>query len=148
VEVLAFEVARTFFAGISAAAAAIQVWQRRRDAKAATETFDTTYERTRTSREAADAASELLSIIPEEVIRDLEGRADQCWRSYRNVLGGDYLPDEIDHATDSVQACVCRELRRIVKLNGSVPHRWGDQWRHYNCATHGQGKSTASAHSG
>jgi hypothetical protein len=144
-DVLAFEFARTLFAGISAAAAAVQVWQRRRDTRAARDAFDTSYERTLVSQEAAAAATELVAIIPLEVIRELEGRADNCWKGYRNVLGGDFLPDEIDRATDSVQACVCRELRRIERLNGSIPSRWTDQWRKYECATRGHRANAAFA---
>ena len=52
------------------------------------------------------------------------------------------LADEIDEATESVQCCVCRELGRIYKLNGSIPPRWMPQWEKYECGTRVQ---TASA---
>jgi hypothetical protein len=136
----AFEIAKTLFAGISAAAAAVQAWYRYRDAKLAAATFDTTYQQTLVSPETAAAADELAAIIPQEVIKDLEGRADQCWTGYRNVLGGDYLPDEVDKATESVQGCVCRELGRLYKLNASIPPRWQGQWKQYRCAERGQAK--------
>ena len=134
-EAIAFELAKTLFAGITAAAAAVQAWQRLRDAKAAAREFDRAFGASRASREAATAATELVAIIPQDVIRELEARADGCWTSYRKVLGGEYLPDEIDHATESVQSCVCRELSRIEKLTGSIPSRWRDQWRQYECIT-------------
>jgi hypothetical protein len=141
----ALELARTFFAGISAAAAAVQVWYRYRDAKEAAATFDGTYHDTLASPEATDAAKELVAIIPEDVIKDLETRADHCWTGYRKVLGGDFLPDEIDQATEAVQSCVCRELRRINRLSGLIPDRWKGQWQQYNCAARGQGAKSATA---
>lgn len=140
-----FELAKTLFAGISAAAAAAQAWYKHRDSKRAAATFDKTYEQVISSNEAASAATELVAIIPEDVIRDLEGRADNCWTGYRKVLGGDYLPDEVEHATDAVQGCVCRELRRIDKLNGSIPPRWKGQWQQYKCVTREQAAPVAVA---
>jgi hypothetical protein len=128
-----FELARTFFAGLSAANAAIQIWRTIRDKKAAAKEFDRVFEETQRSPQAEAAASELVAIIPPEVIEDLEARADSCWTGYRKVLGGDYLPDEVEKATVAVQACVCRELRRLKTLNGSIPPRWQPQWEKYNC---------------
>jgi len=58
------------------------------------------------------------------------------WTGYRQVLGGKYRPPEIDTATVSVQACVCRELNRIFVLSGSIPKRWHAQWDHYDCRKH------------
>ena len=125
-----------FFSGIRAAAAAFQVWQRIRDKDAAAKAFDETFRNTQKSREAHEAAQQLITIAPEGVIRDLEGRADECWTGYRRVLGGPYLPDEVDKATDAVQACVCRELTRIYKINGGhIPDRWKGQWDTYACST-------------
>jgi len=141
----AFELAKTLFAGISAAGTAVQTWLRLRDPARAAAEFDTTFDRSFASSETAAAASELVAIIPPEVIKELEARADKCWTGYRKVLGGDFLPDEVDHATASVQGCVCRELRRIKDLNGTIPSRWEGQWQKYDCATRGQAKSTASA---
>jgi len=129
-----FDLANALFAGISAVAAAVEAWISYRDRNKAAQAFDVTYRQTLSSPEAAAAAKELVSIIPEEVIKDLEARADTCWTGYRNVLGGPYLPDEVDKATVSVQACVCRELGRIHELNGSIPPRWQGQWDRYKCA--------------
>lgn len=128
------EIARTLFAGISAVAAAIQVWYRSRDKRKAAAEFDARYEKTLVSPEAKDAATELVAIIPEDVIADLEKRADSCWTGFRNVLDDlEYLPEQVDKATEAVQACVCRELGRIQKLNGSIPPRWLPQWQRYDC---------------
>src|SRR5215813_4404126 len=115
----ALEIAKALFAGISAASAAISAWRKSRNKEEAATVFDQTLAEVRDSSETREAAQELVTIIPHEVIADLEGRADKCWTNFREVLGGDYLPAEVDHATVSVAACVCRELRRIEQLNGS-----------------------------
>jgi len=112
------EIAALLFAGISAAMAAIQVWQNTRNKDSAAKEFDSVFHAVKDKPETIAAAQELVGIAPLEVIQDLERRADECWTGYRNVLGGKYLPEEIDKATVSVKACVCRELRRIYDLNG------------------------------
>ena len=132
-ENLFIEFAKLFFSGISAAAAAIGVWQKTRDNRKAADTFDQVFEEIKDSGEAEEAAEQLVKIIPGEVIKDLEARADKCWSGYRDVLDGDYLPIEIDQATVAVQACVCRELSRIKVLNGHIPERWTAQWDTYSC---------------
>ena len=130
---MSFDLANLFFAGISAVASAIQVWQFTRDKVKASLAFDETYTNTLASPESKEAAQQLVDVVPHEIVKDLEGRADKCWTRYRKVLGGDYLPDEIDEATDSVKGCVCRELRRIDELNGFIPDRWKSQWERFKC---------------
>lgn len=144
VDMLVIEIARLFFSGISAAASAIGVWQKSRDKKKAAETFDNKFNETKASKEAEVAALELVNIIPDDVIKDLEARADNCWTGFRKVLGGDFLPDEVDKATLSVKACVCRELKRIKELNGSIPERWKNQWDQYKCEGKGLSFSPAA----
>jgi hypothetical protein len=130
----ALEIAKTLFAGISAGGAAIDLWQRNRDKQKAAEAFDQTYTATRDSKQGEAAARDLADVIPPEVLTDLEARADLCWTGYRTVLGGKYLPDEVDRATDAVKACVCRELWRIHALNGTIPDLWKPQWHLYDCS--------------
>ena len=132
------EIAKILYAGISAVAAAIRVWRRSSDKRVAVPKaaaqFDEVYQATLASPEAIAAATELVAIIPEDVLRDLENRAQACWTLFRKALDPrEYLPDEIDNATEGVQACVCRELSRIRKLNGSIPDKWLPQWQRYDC---------------
>jgi hypothetical protein len=128
-----FEIASAFFAGISALADAVQLWTTFRDKRRAADTFDETFKRVLSSPQSRDAALELVAIVPEEVLADLEDRARRCWTRYQDVLRGPYLPAEVDEATESVQACVCRELKRIYQLNGDIPPRWRGQWTRYKC---------------
>jgi hypothetical protein len=101
----------------------------------AAQAFDKTFDESRAAPETQEAAKELVRIAPAAVIKDLEARAENCWVGYRKVLGGPFLPDEIDKATVSVRACVCRELRRIHDINGGkIPDKWCGQWVAYDCA--------------
>jgi hypothetical protein len=132
------EWASLLFAGISAALSAIQVWQASRNKEAAAKQFDETFNKAKGAPETHKAAEQLLTIAPPEVIKQLEGRAESCWTNYRTVLGGPYLPAEVDNATDAVKACVCRELVRIHDINGrEIPERWRGQWEAYACAAAG-----------
>ena len=129
----AFEAARLLFSGISAVGAAIGIWRGRRNQEEASKAFDEALAKTRDSAEAEQAAAELVNVMPEDVLKMMESRAELCWVGYKTVVDGKFLPDEIDRATDAVRACVCRELRRIYKLNGQIPPRWIPQWEKYGC---------------
>ena len=128
------EIAKTFFAGVSATASAFTSWHSYRNGKKAAEAFDESYNYHRTSEEGQLAAEQILKMVPPEVLKDLESRAARCWVGYRKTLDGGFLPDEIDEATEAVKQCVCRELRRIKSLTGTIPDRWKDQWYLYKCA--------------
>jgi hypothetical protein len=141
----ALEIAKALFAGISAAAAAIQVWYKSREKAGAAREFDQVYKKTLESPQAAVAATELVAIIPEEIIRQLETRARACWTGFRKVLDPrEFLPDEVDNATEAVQACVCRELGRILKLNGEIPKEWLPQWQRYDCKGRNKARPVAA----
>jgi hypothetical protein len=140
---LTLEIAKTLFAGISAASAAVQAWFKSKEQRTAAATFRHTYQSVLTSPEAHAAAQELVLIMPAEALAKLEKRAASCWTRYDEVLNDDeFLPGEIDKASVAVQACVCRELNRIRVLNGMIPPRWEPQWALYDC----EGKTKAKAH--
>lgn len=127
------EIARVFFTGISALATSIGVWQKSRDGKKAAKVFDESYTKIRNSSESRLAAQELIGLMPKDILESLERRAEHCWSGYKGVLEGGFLPNEVDEATESVKACICRELRRIKKLNGYLPVKWNEHWNYYEC---------------
>ena len=46
----------------------------------------------------------------------------------------DYLPGEIDDATEALKKCVCRELHRLQEVNGNIPHGiLRNYWNQYRC---------------
>ena len=118
-------------AGISATMQAIQTWIQFRDRKRAVEPL----KRIEVTPAIADEAQRLQSVVPMEVLVKLRERAERCWTKYTSTLDDDsYLPDEIDKATHAVRQCICRELRRIYKLNGSIPPgKLLDYWKQYQC---------------
>jgi hypothetical protein len=125
--------ARSLFSGVCAVAAGVAAWRATRSPAEAAVLFDKTMEHLKTSQDANLAAVQLSQLVPFEVIHSLELRAAKCWTGYRQVLDGNYLPQAIDEATESVQACVCQELGRIYALSGHMPDRWAAQWDLYKC---------------
>jgi len=137
------ELAKLLFSGVSAVSAAINIWKSTRNRQAAAQTFDATFAEVQRSPAATAAAQQLMQVAPPEIVGVLEGRAEKCWTGYRDVLIGEFLPEEIDNATAAVQACVCRELNRIVKINGFIPDRWRPQYDQYGCSKRPDKPATA-----
>lgn len=77
----------------------------------------------------------LVHLLPSDLLVTFSERVNRCFINYKDVLDDEqYLPKEIDDATEAVKKCVCRELRRLKKLNGSIPNgllmRY---WNQYKC---------------
>jgi hypothetical protein len=105
--------------GISAAMQAIQTWLQFRDRHRAAEPLDHIEER---ASEFQAEGTQLQQLVPTDILFTLQERAEACWSKYKNVLKDtQYLPDEIDDATEAVKACICRELNRLISVNGSIP---------------------------
>lgn len=62
-------------------------------------------------------------------------RVKRCFDKYAMVLkDNDYLPGEIDDATEALKKCVCRELHRLQEVNGNIPHGiLRNYWNQYRC---------------
>lgn len=120
---------------IRGAMQAITFWQTQKDRKSAKRAL--TEARISTpDKEAVEEGIRLKSLIPDSTLKKMKERVKQCFVNYEDVLDDDkYLPNEIDKATDAVIACICRELRRIKKLNGNLPTTTlKDYWEQYGCA--------------
>jgi len=105
--------------GISAAMQAIQLWLQFRDRHRAAEPLDHIEER---APEFQAESSQLQQLVPTDILLTLQERAEACWSKYKNVLQDtQYLPEEIDDATEAVKACMCRELNRLMSVNGTIP---------------------------
>lgn len=76
----------------------------------------------------------LINLVPDKTIDILTKRINTCFVNYNIVLeSDDYLEPEIDKATENVIKCVCRELKRLKKVNGSIPKELKAHWKDYNC---------------
>lgn len=123
--------------GVAAAFEAVQTWIAVRDRRRAAATFEATLEAGRSNPATWDENRALLDLVPFEVLKTMEERTRRCWESYHRVLQGEsqYLPEEIDEATRALKACICRELKRIVDLNGSLPPGKLRAWWSAYCST-------------
>lgn len=118
--------------GVSAVMQAVQTWLQLRDRRRASEPLARVEEQAPAYQAEGQA---LQNIVPPDVLHILQQRAQECWLKYKEVLDDErYLPPEIDKATKAVQECICRELRRIKELNGSVPPGvLSRYWTQYSC---------------
>ena len=121
-------------AGVSALLKAIDTWVSYRDSKRAAEAFQKEKNKPESPIEIREQGAILAEIVPKDILDKMIDRATQCWTKYGNVLDGDYLPDEIDEATTSVKACICRELRRIRSLGQPLPEGKLTEWWNLYCA--------------
>jgi hypothetical protein len=127
---------QTMIAGISAVMQAIQTWLAVRDRKRAADAYDNILSIALSDREVAEESYYLNSVVPLHILIALVGRTENCFNRYSDILKSEeaFLPSEVDEATIAVKRCVCRELKRIYELSGSVPpgrlQRW---WELYDC---------------
>lgn len=81
-------------------------------------------------------ASTLEMLIPPYVLDTFESRIRNCWDMFNEVLVSDngYLPGDIDHASESLGKCICRELKRLKNVNGKIPDgTMQEYWTTYEC---------------
>ncbi|HTY11507.1 MAG TPA: hypothetical protein VMF88_10585 [Bacteroidota bacterium] len=126
--------AEIIIAGISATMQAVDLWATLRDRKKANNAFKETYPKINSDRQLQLEATQLENLVPVDVLNNMQVRVERCWTSYNDVLVDEdgYLPNEVDSATVAVKKCICRELRRIRDLNGSIPpgilSKWWDKY--------------------
>ncbi len=126
----------TFIAGVAAVMQAIQTWVAVRDSRAAANRFSSTMRAEQTNPQVVREGEILESLIPGAVLDKMIERVNTCWKRYERVLNDEeYLPSEIDDATEAVKRCICRELSRIYDLNGDVPEGKLQQYWIQYCAT-------------
>jgi len=127
-------IAELITATISAGMQAIDLWLTLRDRnKAKTALLQIPF--IQYTPENVAEAQNLINLIPQELLEALCARIQKCFDNYGMVLNDEqYLPQQIDSATEAVKKCVCRELNRIYSLNGSIPdgilRRY---WSQYKC---------------
>jgi len=105
----------------SAALQSVQTWFQVRDSKRAADAAKLQFQHAQTDPRMRAQADLLIQLVPSEVLQLMIGRVNGCWDDYSAVLSGEFLPNEVDKATLSIKACLCRELKRIYDLNGSIP---------------------------
>lgn len=122
-------------AAISASMQAVDLWRSFRNKSTAKEALEQT-ENLQKLPSIQKEATQLGMLIRPDILESLERRIETCQDRYKKVLDAekDYLPEEVDKATDALLQCICRELRRIEKINGEIPKGvLQDYWNKYNC---------------
>jgi type III restriction enzyme len=118
---------------VSASMQAVDLWLSVRDkgkAKQALQQVQTIQALPATKAEALN-----LVIISEDLLVTFSERVKRCFDKYKEGLDDEhFLPGEIDDATKAMKRCVCRELKRLHSVNGSVPDGSLKQWwEKYRC---------------
>ena len=75
-------------------------------------------------------------LAPPDTIQSFKDRIKTCWDTYNEMLGQgrQYFPSELDDAGIALQRCICREIRRLQTVNGSIPNgSFMDYWITYKC---------------
>lgn len=121
-------------ATISAGMQAIDLWLNLKDRRKAQLAMKQISAIQNTSENIIESQN-LTQLIPTELLQTFSYRVDRCFTNYKDVLDDEqYLPKEIDDATEAVKKCVCRELRRLKKLNGFIPNGLlMKYWDSYRC---------------
>ena len=124
--------------GISAVLQAIQTWIAYKDSNRAAEAFEIELKKAPQDQALINEAKYINTLAPPDVISTLTGRANKCWTKYHHIIkapDGTYMDSEIDDATEAVKRCICRELKRIKSLNGTLPPggKLNEWWNQYGC---------------
>lgn len=121
-------------AAISATMQAIDLWKKSRDKNSTKEAFSKV-ESLKDSPEIQEEANQLRLLIRPDILDSFENRIQICMNRYKKVIDSvEFLPQELDEATEALLKCICRELNRILKINGEIPNGvLKDYWEQYNC---------------
>lgn len=99
---------------------AISFWQNQKDRISAKKAIKSVAEIAE-EEDVLKEGEELSAIAPQSTIDKLTERVQICFTRYESVLDDDdYLPPEVDKATEALIACICRELTRLMKVNGGT----------------------------
>jgi hypothetical protein len=126
---------QVWLANVSAVTASAESWFALRDQKQAARAYREALDYARESGITRDEAKFLERVLPPQTTRILIERTDRCIAEYNKIMQSreEYLPNELDDATEAVMKCICRELSRIHRLTGSfrslgVMDSWWKQW--------------------
>lgn len=122
---------------VSAVADVIQLWYKFKDRRKVMENYEEKITQP-IKAEFIKEAQVLQNLIPQDLLDVMNQRIQNCLTRYKKVMLSDidYLPIEMDNATEAVRKCVCRELNRILKVNGFIPKgELSRFWDTYKCPT-------------
>jgi hypothetical protein len=132
------ESAMLFIAMVSGIMQGVQTWLTVRDRIAARKAQEQAFILTMQSPDIGDRAERLLSIVPESTLDHLRRRVKNCYDRFNEMLDNEdeYFPQDLaDAAENALPSCVCRNLKMIIDVNGSLPDdELMDAWDTYRCS--------------
>lgn len=136
------ESAMLLIAAISGIMQGVQTWIATRDRREAKRALEFAYSRTLNSDQIRSRADRLLSIVPIATIDRLKDKIQACYEKFNKILDDDeqYFPSDIDNAAkNALPNCICRNLGRIVSVNGGAlpDQELHDAWQKYGCSARG-----------
>jgi hypothetical protein len=131
------ESAMLIIAMVSGIMQGVQTWLSLKDRKAAKEAQTKAYVSTLESGEIRNRAERLMAIVPTETLDRLRKRLKKCYDRFDEMLDNeeDYFPQDLtDAAEKALPSCVCRTLKMIEDVNGSLPDdKLEEAWETYSC---------------
>ncbi|CAN5800179.1 hypothetical protein BH11BAC3_BH11BAC3_12220 [soil metagenome] len=91
---------------------------------------------TETDKTLRKEAAILKMLVPPFIMNAIEERIENCWTIYNETLSSKngYMQGEIVIADNGLLRCICRELNRLVKINGTIPNgKLSEYWDTYKC---------------
>ena len=132
------EAAMLFLAMVSGIMQGVQTWLQFKDRRRAQHAQEVAFVRAIESPETRSRAKSLIAIVPAATIDLLRRRVKKCYDRFNEMLENDdeYFPQDLsDAAEKALPNCVCRNLKMIMDVNGSLPDaELEDAWRKYACA--------------
>jgi len=131
------EVAMLFLAMVSGIMQGIQTWNEFRDRDKARKAQEEEFIRVLQSPEIHQRAELLLKIVPKKTLDLLRRRLQKCFDRFDEMLENDdeFFPQDVsDAAEKALPNCVCRVLKMIIDVNGSLPdQKLQEAWQAYSC---------------
>lgn len=91
---------------------------------------------TETEIELKKEAADIELQVPPYILKSIERRIENCWIIYNETLASEngYMQGEIIIADKGLSRCICRELNRLLSLNGSIPKgKISAYWDRFKC---------------
>ena len=124
----------TFFAGMQALAAFLQVWQTEQSSELAKDAYFRKKIEALESKELRQRAEILSTKIRNNPVLDklLRNRFGRCEDAFEEALRGDE-DDELNKAAQDFVRCKCIIMQVIRTAQGGEDHELDDEWDQLNC---------------
>jgi hypothetical protein len=88
-----------------------------------------------TSQIVIEEGRDLENLIPGHVLNTLKNRVEMCWSDFNDALANPNItPTQLDRYATGLKECICRELKVIFTLNGTLPNsQLQNYWNQYKC---------------